>query len=75
MQRRQHELLVEALQHFRNAGRQVVVEQDGAGVEIRPARAGGLAVRTSGSSSSVCRSAARSVVGSVISGSSCRGAH
>ena len=34
VQRRQHVLLVQVLQNARRAGRQVVVEQDGAGVEI-----------------------------------------
>ena len=33
MDRRQHDLFVQALQDGRNAGRQIVVEQDGAGIE------------------------------------------
>jgi hypothetical protein len=50
VQRRQDELLVEVLQDVRDAGRQIVVEQDRAGVEIlEPER---LPLRTSGSSSS-----------------------
>ncbi len=37
--RRQHALVLQALQDGRNAGRQVVVEQDGAGVEaVQPSR-------------------------------------